>query len=221
MSIFSRLGDIVDANLNAMLDRAEDPEKLIGMVIQEMEDTLVEVRSATVRAMAQRKELTGRYRAYELEMLDWERKAELALTKGREDLARAALVARSRIKEAGAPIEQDLAAIDLALSRNAEDVSRLEAKLNDARSRQRALLARHVTATARLRVRTQLHDGRIDEALSRFDDLHRELDQLEGRAEVLDMGRGPRGLAAEFASLENDDKVTAELEALKSRMAAR
>jgi phage shock protein A len=220
MGIFSRLGDIVDANLNSLLDRAEDPEKLIGQVIQEMEDTLVEIRSATVRGMAQRKELTGAYRAYELEMLDWERKAELALTKGREDLARAALYARSRIKEAAEPIEEQLSFIDQALSRNAEDVALLEGKLTEAKARQRGLVARHATAAARLRVRTQLNDGRVDDAMRAFDELHRELDHLEGRAEVIAMGRS-RGLAAEIDALAGDDKVTAELEAMKSRIAAR
>ncbi|WP_040849709.1 PspA/IM30 family protein, partial [Nitrospirillum viridazoti] len=122
MGLFSRLGDIIDANLNAMLDRAEDPERLIGLVIQEMEDTLVEVRAEAVRSMARRKELEARYRDVEFELLEWDRKAELAVTKGREDLARGALVAKARLADAADPIRREIQAISDSLAKGADDV---------------------------------------------------------------------------------------------------
>ncbi|MEA1676987.1 phage shock protein PspA [Nitrospirillum sp. BR 11163] len=220
MGLFSRLGDIIDANLNAMLDRAEDPERLIGLVIQEMEDTLVEVRAEAVRSMARRKELEARYRDVEFELLEWDRKAELAVTKGREDLARGALVAKARLADAADPIRREIQAISDSLAKGADDVARLEAKLADARARQGSLMARHRSATARLRMRSQIHDHRLEEALSHYGTLERDIDLLESEAEVMEMGRQPRGLAAEIDAL-GDDKVTAELEALKARVAGR
>lgn len=224
MGLFSRLADIVDANLNAMLERAEDPERLICLVIQEMEDTLVEARSEAVRAMAYRKELAARYRGVEFDLLEWDRKAELAVSKGREDLARGALIAKARLTEAAAPLLREMQAIDDGLAKGAEDVTRLEAKLTDAKARQAALVARHWSATNRLRVKTQLYDGRLDDAFGRFGTLERELDALESRVDVLDLGRGPApgtpaALSAEIEALAGNDAISAELEALKNRMA--
>lgn len=225
MGLFSRLADIIDANLNVMLERADDPERLIGLVIQEMEDTLVDVRAQTVRAMAYRKELASRCRDIDFDLLEWDRKAELAVAKGRDDLARGALVAKARLLESVAPLRQEIQLIDDGMAKGAEDVSRLEAKLMDAKARQAGLAARHWSATNRLRVKTQLYDGRIDDALTRFGSLERELDHLESRADVMELGRVPAGspdaLSAQIDALAGDDAISAELRAFKTRVAAR
>ncbi|MDZ5646668.1 MULTISPECIES: phage shock protein PspA [Nitrospirillum] len=220
MGIFSRLSDIINSNLNAILDRAEDPEKIIRLVIQEMEDTLVEVRSSAVKTVAEKKEIERRLVDLRREADEWQRKAELALSKDREDLAKGALMARAKIAEAAEGLTVDLGRLDEALAKTNDDIGQLQAKLQDAKTRERTIVARQKTATARLKVKTQLHDDRITDAFSRFEQIERNLDVLEGKAEVLDMGR-KRSLADEIAELENNDKVESELQALKAKLATK
>ncbi len=139
MGIFSRLADIVNSNINAILDRAEDPEKIIRLIVQEMEDTLVEVRSAAVRTIAERKELERRIEALGREQEEWQRRAELAVTRGREDLAKGALIAKTRIAEELAREERQLAQLVQALAKENEDIAKLQAKLADAKAREKTL----------------------------------------------------------------------------------
>jgi phage shock protein A len=224
MSIFSRLADIVNSNLNALLATAEDPEKIIRLIIQEMEDTLVEVRSAAVRTIAERRELERRAEALRREEEDWQRKAELALTRGREDLARGALLARTHRQQARTSVEQQIAQLAGGLAQQNEDIAKLQAKLADAKSRQQSLAARRMTAGNRLKVREKLHDERINDAFFRFEQAERSLDQMEGRVEAYDLGRtsnrGP-SLEEELAGLEADAGVDEELAALKARLGNR
>lgn len=218
MGIFSRLGDIVNSNINAILDRAEDPEKLIRLIIQEMEDTLVEVRSSAVKTVAEKKELERKLAEIRRESDDWQRKAEFALSKDREDLAKGALVAKAKLAEAADAMAAELGRLDEALSKTNEDITALQQKLADAKAREKALIARHKTATNQLKVRTQLYDDRIGDAFARFEQVEKNLDMLEGRAEVMAMGH-KKSLADEIAELEADSKVESELAALKARMA--
>jgi phage shock protein A len=223
MSIFSRLADIVNSNLNALLATAEDPEKIIRLIIQEMEDTLVEVRSSAVRSIAERRELERRAEALRREGDDWQRKAELALARGRDDLARGALLARQHRAAGQADVEKQIAQLAEGLARQNDDIGKLQAKLADAKARQQSLAARRQTAGNRLKVREKLHDDRINDAFFRFEAAERSLDQMEGRVESYDLGRGPSrtpSLEEELAALEANDAVDAELAALKARMAA-
>lgn len=217
MGIFSRLTDIVNSNLNSILDRAEDPEKLIRLVIQEMEDTLVEVRSSTVRTIAERKEIERKLSQLGREMDEWQRKAELALSRDRDDLAKGALVAKSKIAEQIDVLEHQLVHIEEALAKSSEDISRLQEKLTDAKKREKAIVLRHKSAASRLKVNTQIHDDRINDAFARFEQVERNLDELEGRAESLDIGRR-KTLAEEFSDFEASTKVEQELADLKARM---
>ena len=220
MGIFSRLSDIVNSNLNAILARAEDPEKIIRLIVQEMEDTLVEVRSAAVRGIAERKEQERRVETLHREVAEWERKAELALTRGREDLARGALAAKSRAVAALAEAERQLAQLAEVLTRQNEDIARLQAKLDDARTRQRALIARHQTAANRLRLRRNLFDQRITDAFARFEQVERALDAAEGKVESFDLGR-KAAPEDDFAQWEQDATVQDELDRLKARLGNR
>ena len=217
MSIFSRLTDIVNANLTALLDRAEDPEKMARLMIQEMEDTLVEVRSAAVKAIADRKELGRRVADARLGLEDWERKAELAVAKGKEDLARAALFEKRRAADALRGLEAELVQVDEVLSRYEDDIGRLQSKLDEAKAKRKSLEMRAEAAGHSIKARRVLHDARVDEALARYDRMHRRIDELEGEAEVLDKGRQP-GLAQRFAELESEGNVEAELEALRRKV---
>ena len=219
MGIFTRFSDIVNSNINAILDKAEDPEKIVRLMIQEMEDTLVEVRSAAARSIADKKDLNRKLEALDRELGDWEEKAELAVRKGREDLAKAALVEKSRVAGAAEILKQDYLAVDEGLNKLNEDIARLEAKLEDAKTRQKALLARHKTASSRLAVRKKIYDYKIDDALIRFEQYTRRIDDVEGRVEAYDLGL-PKDLNHEFASLEAEESVAEELEALKRRVAA-
>jgi phage shock protein A len=218
MGIFTRFSDIVNSNINAILDKAEDPEKIVRLMIQEMEDTLVEVRSAAARSIADKKDLNRKLESFERELREWDSKAELAIRKGRDDLAKAALVEKSRVAAAVELIKSDYAAIDEGLSKLNEDISRLESKLQDAKARQKSLLARHKTANSRLAARKKIHDYKIDDAMVRFEQYTRRIDDVEGRIEAYDLGL-PKDLNHEFASLEVEESVAQELKELKQRVA--
>jgi phage shock protein A len=216
MSVFSRLSDIVNSNLNALLDKAEDPEKMVRMIIQEMEETLVEVRSTSARAIADKKEL-GRRREWLLsEAADWQRKAEVAIRKNRDDLARAALVEKNKAQDSVASVEQELQLLDETLAKLNDDVAALQLKLKDAKTRQNAIIMRGKAARSRLGIRRQLSDANIDDAITRFEQYERKMDDLEGQIEAYDVGR--RSLTDEINDLEKGDAIQAELEALKVRV---
>jgi len=219
MGIFTRFSDIVNSNINAILDKAEDPEKIVRLMIQEMEDTLVEVRSAAARSIADKKDLNRKIEGLDRERRDWNDKAELAMRKDREDLAKAALVEKSRVAGAVDVLKEDYLAVDEGLAKLNEDIARLESKLEDAKTRQKALLARHKTASSRLAARKKIHDYKIDDAMVRFEAYTRRIDDVEGRVEAYDLGL-PKDLGHEFAGLEAEESVTKELDALKKRLAA-
>ncbi len=223
MGIFSRLSDIVNSNLNAILASAEDPQKIIRLVIQEMEDTLVEVRSQTVRTIAERRELARRVEGLARDEAEWARKAEVALSRGREDLARLALQARLNAGRTRAAAQGQLDQVVEGLAAQSDDIARLQAKLTDARSREKSLSTRGKIAASRLQLRASLHDQRVADAFERFETVERRLDEAEGRVEAFDIGRaGDRGVAAgleaELAGLEADSAVEDELAAMKRRL---
>lgn len=219
MGIFTRFSDIVNSNINAILDKAEDPEKIVRLMIQEMEDTLVEVRSAAARSIADKKDLNRKLESLDRELRAWKDKAELALRKGREDLAKAALVEKSRVAAAADALKLDYFAVDEGLAKLDEDIARLESKLQDAKARQKALLARHKTAHSRLAARKKIHDYKIEDAMVRFEQYTRRIDDVEGRIEAYDLGL-PKDLDHEFAGLEAEESVQKELEELKRRVSS-
>lgn len=220
MGIFSRLSDIINSNINAMLDRAEDPEKIVRLIIQEMEDTLVEVRTAAARHIAEKKEIVRKLEQLEKAQAEWAAKAELAIERGREDLAKGALMARNKASETAEMLKQELVNLEQALTKTDVDMSQLQEKLNEAKAKQKAMDVRRKTVGDRVRVRAQLHDDRINEALSRYEEIERKLDELEGQAESYDLGRS-RSLEEEFAALEAEDKIERELAELKARLGRR
>jgi phage shock protein A len=218
MGIFSRFSDIINSNINAILDKAEDPEKIIRLMIQEMEDTLVEVRSAAARAIADRKEVTRKLSRIEADAADWGRKAELALDKGRDDLAKAALAERALAQKSAAHLAHQLDALTEGLDKLNDDIGSLEEKLTDAKARRQVIVARHQTVSRRLEVRKRLQDYRIDDALVKFESYERRMDDLEGHVESYDLGK--RSLADEITSLESEEAIERELRELKARRAA-
>jgi phage shock protein A len=218
MGIFSRFTDIINANINALLDKAEDPEKMVRLIIQEMEETLVEVRTQSAKLIADKKELARRAERYSHEAGEWERKAEIALAKDREDLARAALKARNEASAAMQGVDVDLEQIERNLQKLSDDIGQLQQKLTDAKARQKALIMRGKTAQSRMGVKRQIHGVNVEEAMGRFERYERRIDDLEGEVEAYDLGQ--RSLADEIADLETDERVDAELIRLKQKMAA-
>jgi phage shock protein A len=216
MSIFSRLTDIVNSNITALLDRAEDPAKLIRLIVQEMEDTLVEVRSDAARLIAERKEIARRLAKLKEAEGEWQKRAELAVARGRDDLARAALVERTKVGELAVTLARDDEILAERMQNLDADIQRLQSKLAEAKAKQASLTARAKTANARLSVREQLYDGRVDDALARFDSIEKKLDEAEGRVEAFDLGRR-KSLAEEIAELEAESQIEAELAKLKAK----
>lgn len=216
MSIFSRFTDIINANINSILDKAEDPEKMVRLIIQEMEETLVEVRTQSAKLIADKKEIARKVEKTRKESDDWESKAAVALSKGREDLARAALREKTNALEESEVLATDLEQIESNLQKLSADIGQLQTKLTDAKTRQKALILRGKTAQSRMGVKRQLHDVDIDGAMSRFDTYERKLDDMEGEIESYDLGQ--QSLSNEIADLESNEKVDAELAALKARL---
>ena len=217
MGIFSRTRDIIAANFNDMLDKADDPAKMIRMIILEMEETLVEVRASAARTIADQKEMHRHTVKLDKLQADWGEKAQLALSKDREDLARAALVEKKKAADMAAQLKEEIAVLDDALRAYEQDIEKLQHRLREARSRQTAIAARLESAENRVKLRTLMSTERTDEALARFDQLERRVDYAEGRADALSIadGSGKPTLSDEIAALAGADKIDAELEEMK------
>jgi phage shock protein A len=219
MGIFSRTRDIVAANFADLLDKAEDPAKMIRMIILEMEETLVEVRSSAARTIADQKEMRRQITRLDKLQDSWVEKAELALSKGREDLAKAALVEKQKAADMADGLKAEIEILDDALRASEADIAKLQNKLREARTRQNAIQSRLESANQRARMREMYAGPKVDDAFSRFDVLERHADHAEGRAEALALGAPPKSLDEEISELRNAEKVDAELEALKARLA--
>jgi phage shock protein A len=224
MGIFSRTRDIIAANVTELLDKAEDPAKMIRMIILEMEETLVEVRASAARTIADQKEMKRHVGKLEQLQADWTDKAELALSKDREDLARAALLEKKKAADMADQLNVEIAVLDDALRASEQDIAKLQAKLREARMRQNNIMSRLESAENRVKLRTMYNGDKVREAFSRFDLLERRVDMAEGRADALGMAEderserkalGQRSLDDEFAALADSDKVDEELEAMK------
>ncbi|HHQ4464948.1 phage shock protein PspA [Aeromonas veronii] len=215
MSIFSRLADIINSNLTALLDKAEDPQKMVRLIIQEMEDELVKERSNLARFLASQKEI-GRQVARHQERVDeWQAKAELALTKGREDLARAALIEKKKQTELSETLYREQQSVDSGIEKLGEEIRQLEAKLEDARARQKAMTIRTEAASSRLNVQSQVARGESQAVVNKFERMERRIDEMEARA---DLGQSDKALAQQFAELEVDDQISRELEAMRQKL---
>ena len=215
MSIFSRFRDIVNSNINSMLDQAEDPEKLVRLMIQEMEDTLIDLKASCAGAIAARKkvgrsldELVGR-------VSNWEKKAKLAVEKGREELAREALLEKRRANEGTGALEKETLQLDEVIRNYQADITQLEEKLTTAREKQRVLVQRHIHAQHKTRAQETIRRSETSDALLRYEQFEARVERMEADADLVNYGRKP-SLEEQFAQLERDEDIEKELAALKN-----
>lgn len=216
MGIFSRFTDIINSNINNLLDKAEDPAKMVRLIIQEMEDTLVEVRSSSAKTLADKKELTRQVIRFDNDAQQWQEKAELALSKDREDLARSALMEKKKSTESSQSLVQELVGVEEHIAKLQDEISQLQDKLADAKSRQKAIIIREKTVNSRLKVKQNIDSNKVNDALSRFDQYESKIDGIEAQIESYDLGS--KSLADEIAELESNEKVDDELATLKAKM---
>ncbi|EOX4182267.1 phage shock protein PspA [Vibrio cholerae] len=218
MGIFSRFADIVNSNISALLDKAEDPEKMIRLIIQEMEDTLVEVRTNSAKAMADKKELARKVESIEQQLEDWKNKATLALTKQREDLARAALIEKQKLQHVLKGLHTEQTLVEETVEKLTSEIGKLETKITETRAKQQALAIRSQAASHRRDVQRHLHAGRTEEAMAKFEQFSRKVDELEAEADLYAQSGQARSLEQEFAELQAQDEIEKELNKLKAQM---
>ncbi len=219
MGMFTRFTDIVNSNINAMLDKAEDPEKIIRLLIEEMESTLVDARSDLARILSEKKALVRKQTNLESAANDWQNKAELAIQKDRDDLARSALIEKQKLSEESEQVNKELAEVERVLSSFQADIATLQAKLADAKQRQKSMMVRQQSSQQRLKVREQLVSNNVEEMMHRFEAYERRLDNIEAEVESYDMTSSP-SLEQEFWQLEHNEKIDNELNALKAKLSA-
>lgn len=223
MGLFTRFTDIVNANLNSMLDKAEQPEKMIRLIIQEMEETLVEVRATAAKNIAEQKSHTRRMKSAQDNMTHWHAKAELALTKNREDLAKSALAQKHKYQSEWELLQQEGEQLTEFLAQVQDDASRIQEKLSEAKRRQAALIIRQESAQVRLKVREQAAIYNIEEAMSKFERYQQKIDRVEAQVEAYDLVNDKTqspSLAMQFAELEKDETVEQELAQMKKKLDA-
>lgn len=216
MSIFSRLSDIINSNISSLLDKAENPEKMIRMVIQEMEETLVEVRSGTAKVIAEKKTQERRVQQLRRQADDWQEKAELAMSRDREDLAKAALVEKATVSTTIEALEGELKKLDETLEKLSGEIEQLQSKLNDARARQKTIVMRSTATQSRVDINRQLHSYNIDNAMNKFEYYEKKIDLMEGQVDSLTVER--KGLENEFEELARKEKIDQELQAIKNKL---
>lgn len=220
MGIFTRFRDIISSNINAMLDRAEDPEKLIKLMIREMEDTLVEIKAACAGAMASSKKVQRQLQTIENRVRYWEEKAELAVSKGRDDLAREALVEKRRYTSRTEGLENELAEHEMLIDKYQDDIRQLEEKLKSARDKQRMLVQRHIHASRKRKAQEEIRRVDSTEAMIKFDELQNRIEHMEAEAELVNFGK-KSSLEDEIDRLSVDDEIEKELQALKRPAASK
>ncbi|EEX91981.1 phage shock protein A [Vibrio orientalis CIP 102891 = ATCC 33934] len=218
MGIFSRFADIVNSNISALLDKAEDPEKMIRLIIQEMEDTLVEVRTNSAKAIADKKELARKVDSIEATIDEWQNKATLALAKQREDLARAALIEKQKLQDMLKGLHTEQTLVEETIEKLTGEIGKLETKITETRAKQQALAIRSQTASNRRDVQKHLHTARTSEAMAKFEQYSRKIDEMEAEADLYAKTGNAKSLDQEFAELQAQDEIEQELEKLKQQM---
>ena len=219
MGMFSRVSDIIQANINAILDKTEEPAKVIKLLIQEMEETLVELRSVAATHLAEKKQVQRQVDKLQQQINAWQAKAALAVEKDREDLARAALVEKHHSQQKLSALTDELNVVEESLSKLQADMGKLQDKLVEARAKQKSLIIRERSVAVRMTIKNKAHSVKIDDAIIRFEQYERRIDDLESQVDAYDLVDESPGLYAQFNQLESESQIEQELEALRSKVA--
>jgi phage shock protein A len=217
MGIFTRFRDIISANINAMLDKAEDPEKLIKLMIREMEDTLVEIKASCAGVMADRKKIQRQLEEVRSRENFWNERAGLAVSKGRDDLAREALLEKRRYAGRAEALEKELSECNGLVEQYQDDIHQLEDKLAGAREKQRLLVQRHIHATRKRRAQQEIRRADSTDAIMKFEELENRIERMEAEADLVNLGHKPK-LEGELDQLMVEDLIEKDLEALKASL---
>lgn len=220
MGIFTRFREIINSNINSMLDNAEDPEKLVRLMIREMEDTLIEIRTSCAGAIASRKKVERQLNEIRSREDEWEDRAKLSVEKGRDDMAREALKEKRRYTLRGRTLEDELTEHNAIVGQYQDDIRQLDEKLKTAREKQRVLVQRHIRARGKKRAHEEIRRADSTEAIIRFDELETRIERMEAEADVVSIGR-KTGLEEAFDELASDDEIEKELKALKDPLSRR
>ncbi len=215
MGIFTRFRDIISSNINAMLDKAEDPEKLIRLMIREMEDTLVEIKTACAGVMAGSKKIERQLEGLHARARYWEEKAELAVKMDRDDLAREALIEKRKYTRRTETLESDLSEHNLLIEQYQDDIRQLEEKLKSARDKQRLLVQRHIHAQRTIQAQKDIQRIDSTETLMKFDELENRIERMEAEADLVNYGK-TSSLEEDLERLSVDADIEKELKALKT-----
>jgi phage shock protein A len=215
MGIFTRFSDIISSNINAMLDQAEDPEKLIKLMIREMEDTLIEIKSSCANTIAGGKKVGRLLEETRERQLFWEEKAQLAVTKGRDDLARQALLEKRRFSQRVTAVDEEHSELEMIVEKYRDDIQELETKLKSARDKQRMLVQRHIRASRKKKAQQEIRRVDSAEIMQKFDEMETNIERMEAEADLVNFGRKTT-LEAEFEELAADDEIEQQLKDLKS-----
>lgn len=219
MGMFSRVNDIIQANINSLLDKAENPQKLLNLIVAEMEESIVEIRTIAAKNIAAKKSLDRKQAKNDKKIKEWNQKAELAMSKGREDLAKAALVQKHELQAENDAVQKEIDAVQEQLSAIQQDADRLAEKLAEAKAKQKSFVVRHESAKARLSARSVYESNNVEEVLTRFDSYEQKIDELEAQVDSYEMVTNAPSLEAEFKAMENEEKLNEELEQLRKKVA--
>lgn len=215
MGIFTRFRDIINSNINGMLDRAENPEKLIRLMINEMEDTLIEIKAACAEVVGNMKNIERQMAAAEDRANCWEEKARLAVDKGRDDLAREALSQKRKYNNRVEILENELVEFNLLIDQYKDEMRQLEEKLKFARKKEKILIQRHIHANNKRRAQEEMRRFDGSEVALKFDELENRIERMEAEADLVNYGK-EASLEAELDNLAIDEEIEKELQAMKS-----